>query len=336
MKYLTLVALVVLVTLVQLSSAGRRRQGRPKCECTATQCVFPTEGQTCGVGGKKTVTCSPSDKAKCQQKAGEKNCRVKCPGKTCKYGRPSWSTCDLATQTKTGIRTLKAEGSDPSCPQTKNMTKTCNLKCKYARQSRTQWSECDSVTKTKFRTFPLVQPANEGCAPVKNITKSCRLRTRSLPQNDESECKYEKRVPFGPCENNTKKRTRNKISGGDQCQAQLLEEKPCRVKTGGRNAAKKPKPKKCRYEQQTPFGPCEAGVQTRERRKIGGGDNCPETKLQTKPCRQNKVKCRFVGEWSAWGECLNGVKLRTRELVPELANNQKCQKKASKSAPCDN
>ncbi|XP_074652486.1 uncharacterized protein LOC141906907 [Tubulanus polymorphus] len=382
MTKLRISLLLVLLVVVSSAIAGRDQRGgaaarrrknngagRQKCECSVkSECVLP-QGQACGLGSRN-ITCTPSNNRKCLKKSGIRPCKVKCEdGTKCKYSKPTWGNCDPVSKSKTGTKNL-VSGNQQQCPQTHTLTKKCRIKCKYNKVNA-EWSACDTVTNMKTKVIPLVRPT-DGCPQFKNLTKKC---SNNVDSNTDG-CKYKKKVKFGDCDpaTNEKSRVRQKIAGGESCPPTITDVKPCKAKDDGG----------CKYEKKVQFGDCdsETNQKTRIRQKIAGDDTCPLTRTDTKPCRANKkvkkmhcvyqkrvqfgecntdtneqsrtrrlisggkscppsqvdvkscktkVQCTY-GNWTGFGDCQNGVRTNTREVLS--GSDVKCERRASKTKPC--
>jgi len=150
-------------------------------------------------------------------------------------------------------------------------------------------------------------------------------------------CKYNKRgAARGDCDPSTNTRTITLTlkKGGSECPQTKEVTKPCRQdrasrspragRTGrGRNTG-------CRY-MRAEWSECDATTNTMTRTmslKKGDPDTCEPTKTVTKRCK--KEKCTF-GQWSGFGDCQNGVRTKTRQV---LTGGDGCQSRSSKTKPC--
>ncbi|CAH1250983.1 Hypp8961 [Branchiostoma lanceolatum] len=150
-----------------------------------------------------------------------------------------------------------------------------------------------------------------------------RVRGKRPKKEKREKCKYD--ITRGDCDPTTKVFTITKTPKEGQpesCEEQVIE-KRCKGKT----------PKvKCQYQKPT-IPACADGERTITRLPVEGSDPSCQPRSRTKKCRAQKTKCTF-GEWGDYGDCVEGVKTRTR---PVLTGDQaKCAAKATKTRRCQN
>lgn len=224
-----------------LTSAGRgkgRQRQRPSDEgCSEwvfEECV-PRTGE-CGRGTKKGTRTGET----CALKEKSFRCRKPCSaqdgvlaGQGCKYNKRGGQRgdCDPSTNTRTITLTLKKGG--PECEATKTVTKPCRQDrtgrstsrggrgargqgnpCRY---QRGEWSECDA-SNMMSRTLTLKKGDPETCEATKTVTKRCK----------KEKCTFGPWSSFGECQNGVRTKTRQVLSGGDECQSRTSKTKPCR------------------------------------------------------------------------------------------------------------
>ncbi|KAI8488854.1 hypothetical protein Bbelb_333720 [Branchiostoma belcheri] len=134
-------------------------------------------------------------------------------------------------------------------------------------------------------------------------------------------CQYD--VTRGQCDDATKKMTITKTPKEGQPES-------CKVKTIEKRC--KGRRVKCQFQKPT-ITPCTDGKRTVTRQPVEGSDPACQPKTRTRNCRAQKTKCTF-GPWGDFGECVEGVKTRSR---PVLSGDQaKCAAKATKTKSCQN
>jgi hypothetical protein len=235
----TLVLLfVVLVGLVALVAAGRGGRGRGRnrnndegCSEWALEECVPTRGD-CGRGTQKGTRTGDT----CELKEKTFRCKKPCQGarqdRGCKYNKQTAvrGECD-SNNMMTITLTLKKGGSD--CPATKTVTKACHqgrnrdtreargrsrgagAGCRYA---KAEWSECDPATNVMTKTMTLKRGDAGTCEPTKVVTKKC----------NKEKCTYGQWSEWGECQNGSRTKTREVLSGGEECQSRTSKTKPCR------------------------------------------------------------------------------------------------------------
>lgn len=165
--------------------------------------------------------------------------------------------------------------------------------------------------------------------------KPCEAGEEEGANRKQGRCKYSKRGAVkATCDPTTKTRsiTLTLKKGGPECEATKTITRPCRQDRPGRSPGGRGrgKGKGCKY-QKGEWSDCDETTNMMSRTltlKKGDPTTCEATKTMSRKCK--KEKCTF-GPWSEFGDCQNGVKTKTRQVV---SGGEGCQARTSKTKPC--
>ncbi|XP_046334042.2 neogenin-like [Haliotis rufescens] len=133
----------------------------------------------------------------------------------CKYYKKGHvGVCDLATNTQ--VKTLALKKGGDSCPQTKNITESCNsMKCKYRFAG---WGSCNKADNTRVKLFKLRAGQPETCPTEKRKFRQCKT-----PSKKNVDCRY-KKGPWSECDSLTQVKTRSlTLKKGDRSECQNVK-----------------------------------------------------------------------------------------------------------------
>ncbi|KAH3736208.1 hypothetical protein DPMN_042771, partial [Dreissena polymorpha] len=233
----------------------------------------------------------------------------------CKYRRTSWGECDVTTNMRQMVKTLK-RGDPAKCEPTQTIEKKCKSKknnvnvCQYKMEP---WSGCDLTTNTITRRQVLTSgPAT--CLPVKQYSRNCK-----------KQCRFES-GEWSACDKETYQTTRvDRLRPGSlaTCPSARVLSKKC-----GKGE------KKCVYGTGT-WSECdttENPMRTRTQILISGGSNCKQEKITKKSCKKKngQVRC-FYGPWGEFDACKNGVQKKIRHVIQ---GGLECELKSVKMKAC--
>lgn len=99
--------------------------------------------------------------------------RVSAGTVSCRYVKGDWSTCDVKTNTRSRVLSLK-KGDPKTCEQTKTIEKRCKKDCRYEKGT---WGEC--VDQLMNRIDNLKPDSDRACDKTRRRSKRCKSETNT-------------------------------------------------------------------------------------------------------------------------------------------------------------
>ncbi|XP_046583259.1 neogenin-like [Haliotis rubra] len=133
----------------------------------------------------------------------------------CKYYKKGHvGVCSLATNTQ--VKTLALKKGGDNCPQTKNITVSCNtMKCKYRFAG---WGSCNKADNTRVKLFKLRDGQPETCPTEKRKFRQCKTSSKK-----KVDCRY-KKGHWSKCDPLTLIKTRSlTLKKGDRSECQNVK-----------------------------------------------------------------------------------------------------------------
>jgi hypothetical protein len=136
---LVVLTLAICVQMFLIVEAKKKAKNQESGDCS-TWTYGPCVLRGSNTGNASAVACGRGNKQgtrtgeTCAVKEKSFPCRVPCAKKKCKYNKGTWSECNTETNQMTKTKTLTK--GDPTCTQTKTITKTCRRAPKNNRRQR--------------------------------------------------------------------------------------------------------------------------------------------------------------------------------------------------------
>lgn len=266
-----------------------------------------------------------------------------------------WSACADKYQQKIRKRQIETEAKNggDACDGAAQETKPCSITarpvvkdCVIAEWD--EWSTC-SVScggGTHRRSRYIKSPAeNEGdpCAGSLDMIEGCNPGECGLGGTPE-QCLLGGWGVWSPCtadaqQNRVREIKKHAVFGGLACNGDLKETRGCDAPVVD-----------CEVSEWTPWQPCDkpcGGGQQRRIRQIDvrpslGGDECPQTYIETQPCNENPCHPRqdcVLSDWGTWKACSTscgmGQQVRQRTVTQEAsADGEGCVGETEEQQPC--
>ncbi|XP_016959742.1 uncharacterized protein LOC108031049 [Drosophila biarmipes] len=127
-------------------------------------------------------------------------------GSTCRYAKSAWSNCDIKTNTRSRVLSLRK--GEQNCLPTRTIQKKCKKGCRYDKGS---WSQCiaGQMTREDKLQTEAIGDSDQNCNPVRTVNKKCKANGNAGGGKQHGQNR-------GPKERKQKEKSAGRISPHDQ------------------------------------------------------------------------------------------------------------------------